>query len=101
MILYKKKLGFTNTFKWGNPTTYPVIKQGGVQIHLTLIEHGFIPSKNHCAIYIFVHDLHLTYQKCIEEEISIISSLEDRDYEMKDFDIKDPDGFIITFGNGQ
>ncbi len=101
MDFYTIKLGFKMTFSWGEPVNYVVLKKGGVSIHLTTKIDDHIPSKEHCSLYIFVYDVKEIYQKCVEENISIINSPEIRDYKMKDFDIKDPDGYIISFGKGE
>lgn len=97
---YTQKLEFKLTFSWGVPTNYAVIKKGGVSIHLVKKSDDRTPSKKHCALYIFVYDIAKIYKRCVSEKVSIINTPETRDYNMKDFDIKDPDGYIITFGNG-
>ena len=98
---YINQLGFEITFSWGEPVSYVVIKKGGVNIHLTKRLDDDGPSKQHCALYIFVYDLEIIYQRCLKEEVIIKNAPANRDYQMKDFDIIDPDGYIITFGNEQ
>lgn len=97
---YTKKLGFEKTFEWGEPMYYAVVKKGGVGIHLTKRSDGGSPSKYHRALYIFVNDIDGVYKLCKDQNVRIVNDMEDRDYKMRDFDIEDPDGFIITFGKG-
>ncbi|PTX43510.1 putative enzyme related to lactoylglutathione lyase [Christiangramia gaetbulicola] len=97
---YTKKLGFEKTFEWGEPMYYAVVRKGGVGIHLTKRSDGGKPSRYHRALYIFVNNIDDVYKQCKDEQIKIVNDIEDRDYKMKDFDIEDPDGFIITFGKG-
>jgi len=97
---YTKKLGFEKTFEWGEPMYYAVVKKGGVGIHLTKRSDGGRPSKYHRALYIFVNDIDKVNKNCKDQNVRIINDLEDRDYKMRDFDIEDPDGYIITFGKG-
>lgn len=97
---YTDKLGFEKTFEWGEPVYYAVVKRGGVGIHLTKRSDGIRPSKYHRALYVFVNDIDKVYEELRSQDIRIVNDIEDRDYKMKDFDIEDPDGFIITFGKG-
>ena len=98
---YTNKLGFEKTFEWGEPMYYAVVKQGGVGIHLTKRSDGGRASKYHRALYIFVNDIDKVYKRCKDQKVKIVNDMEARDYKMKDFDIEDPDGFIITFGKGE
>jgi len=100
VAFYSKKLGFTVTFTWEEPMSYAVLKKGSVSIHLVKKDDHHTPSKKHCALYIFVHNVDDIYQICVNEKIPMLNMPETRDYKMKDFDIVDPDGYIITFGNG-
>lgn len=98
---YLDKLGFEKTFEWGEPMYYAVVKKGGVGIHLTKRSDGGRPSKYHRALYIFVNNIEKVYKQFRDQNVKIVNDLEDRDYKMKDFDIEDPDGFIITFGKAE
>lgn len=98
---YTRQLDFDLTFSWGDPVNYAVLKRGGVSIHLTSRLDDGKPSKDHCALYIFVSDVQQIFQDCTKHNVTIINNPKLRDYNMTDFDIKDPDGYIITFGNGE
>lgn len=97
---YTHSLPFELSFSWGEPVSYAVLKKGGVSIHLTQRADDREPSSEHCALYIFVYDIDQIYQHCVEQKVNIINPLSERDYEMRDFDIADPDGHIISFGKG-
>ena len=96
---YLRQLGFTLAFSWGDPVNYAVIKAGQVQIHLTESKEKF--QKSHFRrMYIYVYDpdkLHVTYRKNGVEQITTVSI---KEYGMKDFDVIDPDGHVLTFGKG-
>lgn len=94
---YIKALGFTLTFSWEDPMTYAVLKRGDVSIHLALNDHSIVPAAS-CIIYIFVYDIDKMYQECLANDVAILDAPELREYKMKDFDVKDPDGHIIAFG---
>ena len=96
---YTGSLGFTITFEWGSPTTYVVMKRGEyVSLHLTKDPHKSRPSPVATSAYIFVHDIDLLHQEFIERDVEIYNPIDNRDYGMRDFDILDPDGYILTFG---
>ena len=97
---YTGQLGFEKTFEWGDPMYYAVVKRGGVGIHLTKRSDGIRPSKYHRALYVFVNNVDKAYKEFKDKGVKIVNDIEDRDYKMRDFDIEDPDGFIITFGKG-
>ena len=97
---YTNSLQFELAFSWGEPLSYVILKQGGVSIHLTRGNGVYKPSGDHCSLYIFVYDIDKIYNHCVKNNVNIINPLGLRDYNMKDFDIKDPDGHIISFGMG-
>ncbi len=49
-------------------------------------------------MYIFVHDIDGLYGEFINRNVKIGCEIGDRDYDMRNFDIIDPDGHRITFG---
>ena len=96
---YRDILGFDINFKWGDPPSYVVINRDDtVGIHLVKKEDQFQPSKNHVSLFIFSHDINSLYTAYAKAGADILHPLGDRDYGMRDFDIKDPNGFILSFG---
>ena len=94
---YVKKLGFDLTFKWEDPITYAVVKSGEIGIHLALRSDSYQVNREHVHLAIFVHDVDALYEQCLTKGVVIHHEIGDRDYGMRDFDILDPDGFIIGF----
>ena len=97
---YIKDLGFHLTFSWGEPVDYAVLKRGAVSIHLTKRQDEQEPSPTHTALYIFVHDVDVVYEELLARNTVIINPIGDRDYGMRDFDVQDPEGHVITIGMG-
>ncbi len=95
---YQNKLGFELTFTWKEPVEYAVLKRGDVSIHLTQKQNTNTPLKLHNSLYIFVHDVEQVYEEFISKNVRIKNELNSRDYGMNDFDIADPDGYMLTFG---
>lgn len=98
---YRDVLGFTINFKWEDPPTYVVInRDDAVGIHLVKREGDYRPSEEHVTLFVFTHDVDALYDEYQKSGADILRPLADREYGMRDFDIKDPNGFIITFGQG-
>lgn len=99
MRFYSEVLGFNINFKWGDPVSYAVLKRGEVSIHLTQKEGNSKPS-NHTSLYVFVHDVDAVHDEFVTSNANITNPIGDRDYGMRDFDVTDPDGYLLAFGNG-
>lgn len=97
---YEQKLGFEVTSKWGNPIDYATLKREGVNIHLTKRNDANQPSTAHVVTYIFVYDVNSLYEEYLSKDVTISRELGTREYGMRDFDITDPDGHILSFGMG-
>ena len=98
---YRDVLGFDINFQWEDPPTYVVInRDDAVGIHLVKREDNYQPSQQHVSLFIFTHDVDALYEEYQKSGANITNPLDDRDYGMRDFDVKDPNGFILTFGQG-
>ncbi len=103
LAYYRDQLGFKVDFTWEDPVSYAIVRAGeNVQIHLSLRDKPIgkdRPSRS--MIYIFVRDIDDLYQVYQERKVNIKTPISDRDYKMRDFDVEDPDGHVITFGRGE
>lgn len=97
---YRDQLGFEISFTWEDPPSYAVLKAGGVNIHLSQRGDDVKPSSIHTAIYIFVHDVDALYQTYLKREIEMAEEIATHEYGMRDFTVRDPEGYLITFGKG-
>ncbi len=95
---YRDKLGFEVTFEWNNPVDYAVLKRGTVSIHLAHDSTIVGKIRPYTSIYVFVYDVDAVYNEFVDKKVSIHNPIGDRAYGMRDFDITDPDGFMISFG---
>ncbi len=94
---YRDKLGFKINFTWEEPATYAVIKRDDIGIHLTKSKPGYKPTPNHTAFYIFVYDVQKLYEEFLSKQVEILNPPTKRDYGLIDFDVKDNNGFILSF----
>ena len=95
---YTKTLSFDVTFTWGDPIDYAVIKMGPIQIHLILTEGNVHPIKPFRSIYIFTRQVDDLYNSWKDKGVSFQAPLTTKPYGMMDFDVIDPDGHVLTFG---
>ena len=94
---YEQVLGFTIEFLWEDPPSYAVLKANeNISIHLS--RHDTIAPGRKAALYIFVSEIDEFYETLKRRGARITAEIGDRDYQMRDFDIEDPNGYQITFG---
>ena len=100
-LKFYNSLGFTTEFLWQDPPSYAVLAAGeNASVHLSLLDPEDRANPPRGIIYIFVHDVDKLYQDCLDQGIKIKVEIGDRDYRMRDFEIKDPDGNLLTLGKG-
>ena len=99
---YISKLGFDCSFEWENPPTYAVLNYNDkINIHLSLADHHVNNQQKPVALSIFVYDVDAVYEDLKSKGVKIHHPIGNRDYGMRDFDILDPSGYLLTFGTHQ
>ena len=97
---YTRVLGFEIGFRHGKPETYAGLSWKGVDLHLS----SSCPYKNntgHGNLYIFCKEIDRLYEKLDAAGVEFYSRIGNREYGMRDFAIKDPDGNQIGFGEAR
>ncbi|WP_258102083.1 VOC family protein [Marinoscillum pacificum] len=98
-VYYRDVLGFEIRFQWGDPPDYVVVNRDDeVSIHFSKKQDDFAPSTAHISLMIFVNDIDALYEEYQKTGANITNPIGDREWGMRDFDITDPNGFIISFG---
>lgn len=93
---YTNKLGFWLSFKWGEPPSMAGVNLGHhVQIFLELGE----PSPNGCYLYFVVNDADALYEFHRANGVEIIQPPGDREYEIRDYSVRDLHGYVLSFGH--
>ena len=100
IAFYTKQLGFRLEFTWNDPVDYAVLVRGGVSIHLNKRIDPVSPPSPHAKMYVFTENIDVLYEEYLSMDIPIKTPIGTRDYGMRDFDILDPDGYMISFGEG-
>ena len=93
---YVNKLGFTTAFTFGEPPTFAGVNLGRVQIFL---DHGPAAPSTTCAAYFVVGDADELYDFHRTNGVEIAQSIDDRDYGIRDYTIRDLNGYYLCFGH--
>jgi catechol 2,3-dioxygenase-like lactoylglutathione lyase family enzyme len=93
---YVNKLGFTLAFTWGEPPTFAGINLGTVQVFLSLGAPA--PSDHPAAVSFLVGDVDALYEFHRANGVPIAEPIEDRPYGIRDYAIRDLNGYFLSFG---
>ena len=97
---YREKLGFTSHGAWGDPPAFCIVQRGRVTLALDRSQEGApVPVNQYWAAYLYVEDADALCAEFRRHGVEILRGPEDRDYGLRDFDIRDPDGHILAFGH--
>ena len=80
-----------------DPPFYVIVKRGGVSVHLSEREDQSTEIEP-CHVYISVSDVDAVYKACVSNDLEIATEPEDQDYGIREFDLVDPNGHFLTFG---
>lgn len=92
---YTNKLGFWLAFKWGEPTTMAGVNLGHVQLFLQQGE----PSPKGCYLYFVINDADALHEYHQNNGVEIVVPIADRDYELRDYRVRDLHGYELSFGH--
>ncbi len=97
---YREKLGFGAGTFFGEPPTFCIIGRGNVRVFLdkTRTSPRATPLNQYWALYIYVDDVDALAAEFAGRGIAFDRAIEDQEYGCRDFDIRDPDGHVIGFG---
>ena len=92
---YTEKLGFKLIFTWGEPPTFAGVNLGGKQIFL---QKG-TPDPKGCFVYFLVDDADALHEFHRANGVEVAEPPGDRDYGIRDYSVRDLDGYYLTFGH--
>ncbi|NTJ42521.1 VOC family protein [Agrobacterium larrymoorei] len=93
---YVGVLGFRKTFENGNPVGFIILKRDDAELHLTLQPAHEAASFN--VAHMLVSNIDELHDLCSKHGLRIIKSLQNKDYGLRAFVFKDPDGNRIDVG---
>jgi len=91
---YVRKLGFDLGWKWGSPPTHANVCRDSISLDLISTPP---PRQGTAMAYVQVRGVDAYFSELRTRDVSL-GDLDDRDYGMRDFEIVDPSGNRITFG---
>jgi catechol 2,3-dioxygenase-like lactoylglutathione lyase family enzyme len=95
VAFYTEKLGFTLNFTWGEPTQMAGVMLDKVQMFLSRGK----PNPDGCSVYFPVGDADELYEFHRAGGVEIVVPIDDRDYAMRDYGVRDLDGNRLDFGH--
>ena len=97
---YCGTLGFVSHGNWGEPPCFAIVQRGAVTFALdeTREAGASVPRNQYWAACLYVTGADRLLTDFREAGVPIEREPEETPYGMRDFDIRDPDGHIIAFG---
>jgi catechol 2,3-dioxygenase-like lactoylglutathione lyase family enzyme len=92
---YTNRLGFLHAFSSGEPPTMAGVNLDNTQIFL---EAG-APASQGCSLYFIVGDADELYEFHRSRDVPIVVIPGDRPYDLRDYSVRDLDGYALTFGH--
>jgi catechol 2,3-dioxygenase-like lactoylglutathione lyase family enzyme len=94
---YTSKLGFRQSFTWGEPPDFAGVNFGKVQIFLAKGTPS--PSADTGAVYFLVGDADQLYEFHRANGVEITQPIDDRPYGIRDYVVRDLYGYYLVFGH--
>jgi uncharacterized glyoxalase superfamily protein PhnB len=93
---YKQHLNFSEEWYWGNP-----VSDGGCRRDELRVLFGKsstpLNTPNEMSLIFFVANVDAIFEEMQQKNLSVISPLQQYDYNIKEFSIRDINGYIIRF----
>ena len=97
-LRFYEKLGFESHGFWGDPPGFCIIQRGDVTLALDRNDAQDLPLNQWWACYIYVSDAETLMAEFREHGVETTAMHRPPDYGCIDFDVVDPDGHRIAFG---
>lgn len=95
---YRDRLGFRVIEEGGDPPRFGIIERGRAVLFLDAWHGVALPAAGSWSAYLHVQGLKQFHAEVVAAGIEISRALEETGYGMREFDIRDPDGHVLCFG---
>ncbi|MHC4846616.1 MAG: VOC family protein [Planctomycetota bacterium] len=100
---YQHVLGFDDTDPWGDPPVYAIARRDDVRLHLSAAKPPFEPRPNRTAddiwdVYVECEGVDALCEEFRARGAAIAREPVTQEYQMREFDVLDLDGYVICFG---
>ncbi|MEM6661405.1 MAG: hypothetical protein AAF666_04415 [Pseudomonadota bacterium] len=92
------RAGFASHGIFGDPPAFCIVQRGDVTLGLDRSEDGTVPLNQWWAAYLYVEDAEALRAEFIEQGLEPTEMNRPTEYGCVDFDLIDPDGHRIAFG---
>jgi len=101
---YADRLGFRSPRMWGEPPTFCITEREGLEVMLAQGDPGkaLHPNAEHegrIDVYFWVSDADSLCAEFRGKGAEVVCEPEDREYGMREFLVRDPDGHMLCFGH--
>lgn len=101
-VAFYRRLGFDGQgWDEGGETFFTIAQRGDVSLGLQLLRAEAMPVNSHWAAYLYVSDVTSLHAEFAAEGVSPTEIRHPTEYGCDDFDIRDPDGHLIAFGQAR
>jgi len=94
---FYERLGFTASL-WGDPPDFAIMTRDRVTLALDRARDGTVPVNQGLAAYLYTDDVVALRTALIDAGIAATEMHHPTEYGCDDFDVVDPDGHRIAFG---
>ena len=95
---YEGKLGYTVAEEGGTPARFGIFKRGASVLFVNAWQGGPPQSPGGWDAYVHVVGVDALEAEFRAAQVDVIRATEDTVYGMREFEIRDPDGNVICFG---
>jgi len=95
---FYERLGFASHGFWGDPPEFCIVQRGEVTLGLDRSRDGSIPLNQWWAMYIYVEDAEALRAEFLDLGLEPTEMHRPKHYGCIDFDVVDPDGHRLAFG---
>ncbi len=95
---YRDQLGFEVQFLWGEPPVHGGVVFGNATVHFNEHAQSQFQSENGFWLYFQVDDVDALYDQYQSRDVECLDSPTDREWGMREINIRDINGMTIRFG---
>jgi catechol 2,3-dioxygenase-like lactoylglutathione lyase family enzyme len=101
---YADSLGFSVPRMWGDPPNFCIPQRDGLEVMLNQVGPGQCIHPNaeydgRFDAYFWVRDADALFAEFQARGADIVCEPEDQVYQMREFQVRDPDGHLLAFGH--
>ena len=91
---YRDVLGFEVGFVYDQPPSYAICCRGDFELQFRLVPE----VKSRSIVYLYTTEIKKLYRTLVNEGAPVVGPPKSRAYGMIEFDLRDPDGHLLRFG---